>query len=321
MNQLLNAMKQKNNLILRILRIVGTGLGLGLLGFQIFTSRHNLISFLHTFGLIGNIFLSLLSILTAIIGQITIWFMIMRIFDVRIKFLDALFGYTLAFLPKYIPGAFWGYLSRNEWLSADFGIERRTSTMGTVLELLFMAGATTFMAGLYYLPSNLWLFLILFLFILVVEVFILHQLQRKPIDLSFLSSSALKPIPLTKILILNLSSIGVWFIYGLGIYFLSKNDVLLIRNTEWISSVYQYSVSFSLAWTAGFLVFFVPSGIGVREGALANLIALNEGFNINQAYQIALVFRLVILVVEISMAILGYILKSVKRTRYSRASE
>lgn len=301
--------------ILPILRIIGSVLGLGLVFFQVYKSRHYLISFLQTFGQNSNLFFSFLIILVAIIIQISIWFMIMRLFDVRIKYFEALLGYSLAFLPKYIPGTFWGYLSRNEWLNIDFGIERKTSTLGSAIELFFIAGATTFMAGLYYLPHSLLGYIVLFVIILASETLLLHLFQRKPINLPFLSSTALKPIPLLKILVLNLSSIGVWFVYGLGISFLSTDRPIAMINLDWLGDVIQYGVSFSLAWLTGFLVLFLPSGIGIREGVLANLISANEGWAIEQAYQIALVFRLVISITEISLAILGLIFKSIRRVR------
>jgi hypothetical protein len=310
-------MKRQIKKYLPILRIIGSILGLGLVFFQVYKSRHYLISFFQTFGQNSNLFFSFLIILVAIIIQISIWFMIMRLFDVRIKYFEALLGYSLAFLPKYIPGTFWGYLSRNEWLNADFGIERKTSTLASAFELFFIAGATAFMAGLYYLPQSLLGYFVLFVIILASEILLLHLFQRKPINLPFLSSAALKPIPSLKILVLNLSSIGVWFVYGLGIFFLSTDRPIAMINLDWLGNVFQYGVSFSLAWLTGFLVLFVPSGIGIREGVLANLISVNEGWAIGKAYQIALVFRLVISVSEISLALLGIILKSIKRVRNS----
>lgn len=320
MNQSLKAMKEKFKAFLPILRIIGSVLGLGLIVFEVYKSRYYLISFFQTSGQNSNLCLSFFSILVAIIIQISIWFMIMRLFNVRIKYFEALLGYSLAFLPKYIPGTFWGYLSRNEWLKADFGIERQTSTLGSVFELLFIAGATTFMVGLYYLPHSLLGYIFLFAIILVTEILIMQLFQLKSINLPFLSSAALKPIPLLKIFILNLTSIGVWFIYGLGISFLSADKPITTINPDWLGDVIQYGVSFSLAWLSGFLVLFVPSGIGIREGVLANLISANEGLAIEQAYQIALVFRLVISILEISLAILGLIFKSIRHVRNPRTS-
>jgi hypothetical protein len=246
--------------------------------------------------------------------------MIMRLFDVRIKYFEALLGYSLAFLPKYIPGTFWGYLSRNEWLNADFGIERKTATLGSAIELFFIAGATAFMAGLYYLPYSLLGYIVLFVIILASEILLLHLFQRKPINLPFLSSAALKPISLLKVTVLNLSSIGVWFVYGLGISLLSTNRSITMIIPDLPGDVIQYGISFSLAWLTGFLVLFVPSGIGIREGVLANLICANEGWAIEQAYQIALVFRLIISIAEVCLAILGMIFKLIRRVRNSQTS-
>lgn len=314
-------MKREIKSLLPVLRVIGSILGIGLLGFQIYRSRFFLISFFQSFGLNSNFCLSFFSIIIAIIIQISTWFMIMRMFDVRIKYTDALMGYSLAFLPRYIPGTFWGYLSRNEWLSADFGVNRKTSTLGSILELFFISGALIFMVGFHYLPSNIWLYLTLFVLILASETIILHYLQRRPIDLPFLSSNSLRPVPFMKILAVNLSSIGVWFIYGLAIYFLSTNDPIPFSNPNWLSDIFQDGISYSLAWTAGFLVVFVPSGLGVREQALANLISFNKGIALEQAYQIALVFRLAILIAEISLTILGLIFKSLRHIRNSRAGQ
>ena len=66
-------------------------------------------------------------------------------------------GYLLSFLPRYIPGSVWGYLSRNEWLARYHGVGYGVATLTSFMEAgLLLLTAVTF-AGVLLLsaPWNL----------------------------------------------------------------------------------------------------------------------------------------------------------------------
>jgi len=66
-----------------------------------------------------------------------------------------------------------------------------------------------------------------------------------------------------------LGSMCFWFLFGLPFRQLAIAIFPQIMSFSWLEA----SAIFALAWCAGFVVVFIPAGIGVREGALALLLA------------------------------------------------
>src|SRR3972149_6374809 len=78
-----------------------------------------------------------LAIGVAAIGIQTIaWARLMRAFGIYLSWSQVLQGYTLSFLPRYIPGSVWGYLSRNEWLLQNHNVRYGISNRVSLLEVL-----------------------------------------------------------------------------------------------------------------------------------------------------------------------------------------
>ena len=55
--------------------------------------------------------------------------------QVKINLISTLRGYSLSFLPRYLPGSIWGYLSRSEWLTQQFSIPFKYSNAISVVEI------------------------------------------------------------------------------------------------------------------------------------------------------------------------------------------
>ena len=54
---------------------------------------------------------SFLFVFLAIFFQILAWFSLMQENQVKINLISTLRGYSLSFLPRYLPGSIWGYLT------------------------------------------------------------------------------------------------------------------------------------------------------------------------------------------------------------------
>jgi hypothetical protein len=65
--------------------------------------------------------------------QMIAWGQIMLGLGSLINLPAVLQGYIISFLPRYIPGTIWGYLSRAEWLKSTYNVPHSTSTLGSVL--------------------------------------------------------------------------------------------------------------------------------------------------------------------------------------------
>lgn len=305
--------KPKKQTWLTILRYLGLLIGFGLLLSQIYNAKTDLLFYFQE-SLHNPLFLvSLLIIIFAIVVQISIWHLIVHFFYVHIPYRESLLGYTLSFLPKYIPGSFWGYLSRNEWLFHDFGIQRKTSTLISGVELFFISGSILFIFGFYLLPGKPWIHLVIFLLILGAELILLSLFQKRRLIPRF-ASDDLKPVGFWKVLIVNMANLLVWLLYGFALLFLVTKNPFELPLSSAIQKIVQYSVYFGVAWFIGFAVFFVPSGLGIREQSLATLLQKSGNLPLTEAIQISLVFRILISIAELILAVIGIIYRITNRS-------
>jgi len=89
-----------------------------------------------------------------------------------------------------------------------------------------------------------------------------------------------------------LGSMCFWFLLGLPFRQLAMAIFPQITSLSWLEA----SAIFALAWCAGFVVVFVPAGIGVRESALALLLA--NIMPVGAALSLALLARVAWIVAE-----------------------
>lgn len=101
---------------------------------------------------------------------------------------------------------------------------------------------------------------------------------------------------------LSILSFVAWLLTGVGFYLL-----LVAAGYGAVVDWWYATVSYAVAWTVGFLVFFTPAGLGPREAMLTLL--LTPFIGASQAFSIALLARLWWALVEglhIAVALLWY---------------
>lgn len=300
-------------------RYLGIVLGGYILLKQIASSKISLVAFVSTPHGLFNMLVSWFIVLVALSIQIFVWILLYDSIGIALPKFKAFLGFSLSFLPRYIPGTVWGYFSRNEWLFNEFNINRRISFLTTIIELVVIFLSLFCFIGLTLLPPSLIVYvgyLSLFLgleyllIIIVVNAYASEKLTKHPVEQSISLSSFLK------IFFLSLSS---WFFYGLSMYFLTGDYSKISTWHHSIQQVIQYSSSFAIAWFGGFLVFFIPSGIGIRESILAKLIQTSATYNVQESLSFSIMFRVVISFGEIALILCGLMYKLIKFRRISGA--
>src|SRR3989304_10306358 len=108
--------------ILRAVYWVGVAVGGSLFLYQIWVGALSLGEHSFNLSLPINLVIAWASAALAYWLQISAWSLIMGELSVRLPWRRAMRGYTLSFLPRYIPGSIWGYLSRGQWLLDSFGV-------------------------------------------------------------------------------------------------------------------------------------------------------------------------------------------------------
>jgi glycosyltransferase 2 family protein len=216
-------------------------------------------------------------------------------------------GYTLAFLPRYIPGTIWGYLSRGAWLKSNYRISYLTSSTGSVLEAsLFLITAGVISVA--YLVWHSWhgaLRLMIIPAVLLPPWLMWYGL--KIISALFVPRRSKAMVTVVKQTVDLYNWLGAYMIYLTMWGFHGLSLVLLLKafGLEQSPNVFETSFIFSLSWLAGFAVVIVPSGLGVREFALSGLLAAQFALLTEAASVIAVTSRLTIYLAEIAWLVLG----------------
>lgn len=175
---------------------------------------------------------------------------------------------------KYLPGGVWNFLAAAE-LGADYKISRRRSVSVLLISMVVSVvtglglGAGAILLG----PADLlsqfwWVLLVLPVFAAVLYPPLnqwlvnrgLRLLRRQPLE---------KPVSARAMVSAAAWSLGSWAISGLQVWIILTGLGAPARAETYFLTLGGYA----LAWVAGFLIFFVPAGVGIREVALGATLA------------------------------------------------
>jgi hypothetical protein len=175
---------------------------------------------------------------------------------------------------RYIPGNIWQFLGMAE-LAADDGVSRLTTLTSLVLHQVLVTANGLVLAGLYFAVAGrgeLYLRLRPFLLLVPLGLLFLQPRLLEHILTWLLSRVGRDPLRITltwgQIWILLARYSGVWIGEGLAFAALVRAFVPV----SW-STVPYLVASWAVAYLAGYLSLITPSGLGVREGAMALMLA------------------------------------------------
>jgi hypothetical protein len=252
-----------------------------------------------------NLALSYGLLLVSAVCGIEGWRLILETSGERVTLRQAcrLIGRTI--LAKYIPGRFWYFVGRI-YLSKGEAFSQQRVAVATAMEtlLLFMS------AGLMLLFIELPLLLNHFIHIfvgLIVWIIIGFLLLHPKIVQSLLNITMrmLKKDPVhvagryRDYLRIVFIYIAGWVTQGLGFFFLCR----MILPIPW-HHIWTVVGAYTLSWVIGFLAFFVPGGLGVREGVLT--MSLGSILANPISILLSLVSRLWITLYEFVFAIIAF---------------
>lgn len=189
------------------------------------------------------------------------------VFSQKISLLKSCQGYFYAQTGKYLPGGIWTYVGR-VYLFNQQGLKKGMALSITMLELLLLtvSGFISFLASLPFwrhppdftadlLLSGLGFSIFIFFLAFVYE-------KKRPSSAFKTLQSSVKA-NLKAISFIFLLYLCFWALVGLGFYLMA--DAMLSIPVKMLLVLWGL---YPLVWIFGKAVFFVPAGIGVREGAL-----------------------------------------------------
>lgn len=305
MNTVISRNKNKIQKILSITQKIGIIIGLILLIQQIHTAFNSIYTDYFSLKLILNISKSIVFASIAIFFQILAWKSVMSIVEAEISTKSAVRGYVLSFIPKYIPGTIWGYLSRSEWLKEEFSIEYHNSNFGSIYEIATIFFSSFVIISIYF-SLNIAIYILLvpllcfvgwILFLPLLESILVRNKMK------FISSLFHQHAKFRLWFSSLFYGTMMWVFNGLALY------LLIINFNNFHTSLFRELIfstfAFCVAWLMGFIVLFVPSGLGIRESILAVVVSNLFEINPGQSAFIAILFRLVILTSEGLFLLLG----------------
>jgi uncharacterized membrane protein YbhN (UPF0104 family) len=279
---------------------VGITFGVGLLAYQ--SWRAFLAMRQYTFCGWRPTYLSVAVVcyLAAYFVQMVAWALIMRSLHAPLSADTVARGYAISFLPRYIPGTVWGYLSRSEWLMQAHNIPYSVSTMGSVLEAAMFLTSAVALGALYWV-SDSWK-----LAVAAAGLFTLAMVWLLlPWAASRFGGERFHVAPANRQSYwLVLPAIVLYLLFWLiqGGALLAVGGLVCVNSTITLPAGIA---SAALSWALGFIILFVPAGLGIREWSLSALLAASSGVDSGQAAMIGVVSRVLVIASEIIVLVIA----------------
>ncbi len=286
----------------RILLLIGMLIGIAIFSFMVIDSFKNLTDTRKdfTFNLIYLGYALMIFIVVYLSQMLNLW-LIIRSYHPQASFHNIRQGFSLGLIPKYIPGYIWGYLSRGEWYLQNEGIPVRVSWIATIIEIYItlLSGLIIVTLNYFFSINKQLLILLIFLiapiigYLIIMHAFkLLQKLIKKKRDWDLHFKMTLKE---WSVILIN-SSIQ-WCLLGFGIWLIQKSFSDIHGNISF-PLMLNYSSTFSMAWLSGFVMIFIPNGLGVREFVLRELLATQMGFLNSAANLISILSRILLFIAE-----------------------
>lgn len=291
----------------RTLMSVGLVLGATLFGVQLISLIGKLQQQPLRFKAPGYLFIALILNLLQYILQILSWGRVLSYFGNKVAIRQLFQGYLLSFLPRYIPGSVWGYLSRSQWFRQYCGISYELTIYASIMEEWAFIVTAGSLASLY----AYWRFgrieaLIFFIVGLILIAVTGTSFVKVLYFLRGLIPVKLAPIDIVvspKAWLLTCAlDFGFWFTYGGAVFCIHK---ALIGGGSLLGNYAAMVFSVSLSWLLGFAILIVPAGLGVREWSMTQFLTLTLITESWPVELLAILARLAIVLAELGLLIVG----------------
>ncbi len=272
------------------------------LGWKIWSDWETVIDFKWNFGLF-DLTLFLIFLPLPFIFNVVAWHLVTRSQGEKISFSKNFEAWMFSNFARYLPGGIWQYPSRIFLLSKE-GVSKESGIKCLVLEALFVVfvgllivffvlisgGLNLSFIGAGFIIKQQVLFIFLTLLFLAF-FFLLVKSQRLMSFTSQLFTSLtgkaqnVKNIQISPVWVLLL--IFAYFLAflfpGVILFLLAKGAVAITLNL-----LYIFVAVYTASWLLGYVAFFAPAGIGVREAALAGFLSVYMPFSVAAVVVIAL---------------------------------
>jgi glycosyltransferase 2 family protein len=248
--------------------------------------------------------------------QAVVWWLVLRGVAVRVSLLTAAATWAKSVPARYIPGTVFMFVGR-VWLSHDAGMPADRVTAAMVYEqALGVCSALVTVGLLFPFWESHRGATALALLAVPVLVALLHPRVFAPLARRALRVLHRPPLEVTlrfgAVVALLAYFVVSWFVAGAGAWALARS----LTGLE-VNALPAVVVANALAYVAGMVAFFIPSGIGVREAVLTATLARQLPGGVALVW--ALLLRVWVTVVE--LAFVGIVVAVEAAVRRRRRTE
>lgn len=248
--------------------------------------------------------LSFVSLALAFVLPIYIWqHLVNTLYLQKIGFMPSYIITVIGNISRYIPGKVW-FLVGISYISDQFELSREKGVVSFLFTQLFnliaavVIGVLFVRKGLITIPFWTIFFLLLGVGILLQPKY-LHNFVKFILRVKHTSAQVPSLGISTIAFSLCLQCIQLT-LTGLSLYL-----IILSFGFEWHWKTLTETVgAWSLSYLLGYLSFFVPAGLGVREGTL--ILLLPDNFSETLKLSVAMGFRVFVTIVEIAHSIIAF---------------
>ena len=233
------------------------------------------------------------------------WIRMLAAWRIRVGYGEALEAEMISMLAKYVPGGVWTPAARTVALRRSAGVTETTTVLASILleaALSAISGVIVFVIGLAWVRNAHAPLPLLIAFALLCAVLI-HPRVFEPLANRLLRpfGSTITPLPFGIMLALLAFYCVTWLIGGLGLYFL----LLSVDAHPALSTIAFLGGTSAIGAIVAVLAVFAPSGLGVREAAMYEL--LKAVTSNGPALDATLMNRLAITLVEVALFVVGLV--------------
>jgi uncharacterized membrane protein/uncharacterized membrane protein YbhN (UPF0104 family) len=252
-----------------------------------------------------------------------IWYKLLLDHSCKISFKQAAFLWIMSEIKRYIPGKFWFILGRAAAFS-NYGVKKLEIARLIIIELqIFVLGSL--IVSLLSVPFLLQHFLSIIPFVSIIVtivgvfIFILlilyinnqYVIEKLPKKIKQTVGVILPKMNQEELVFLLFISVLALLFFGLGNYFIIASIVFI--HPQLIPQLVGF---FTLSFLLGFLSFFTPAGLGVREGIVT--IGLAKIVSSGSAAFGSLFSRLILIISELIFLLILFIWTSIKSSKIAK---
>jgi glycosyltransferase 2 family protein len=253
----------------------------------------------------AKLLLSLLLLFAGFIVVCLSWGMALRLSGIRVRFSAAVASQGIYIFSKYIPGKLWLIMGRASYFSRDGKSLRLLSMISLREQLVFLWwGLALSLPATHFILQNAAASFAVTAGVIILSFSLFsgwfHKRSSGLLKIIFKRDFGFRPMELGFFLRISVPVLLFWLLWTAGFH------LFMLSVYDGVQPL--LALAFPAGMTYGFMVVFMPAGIGVREGIMATFLTIG-GLQAETAVTISTMSRLWFVTGELFLFTLAWIIR------------